>query len=71
MKYPWLKQMWKDAQKEKCRFIKAASDIEIAYLRKHKLKRQDVSFIWLDELLIGIEVRDGKEKTVFYDDELR
>ena len=71
MKHPWLKQMWKDAEKEKLRFIKAVSDIEISYLRKHKLRKADVRFIWLDELLIGIDVRDGKDSKVYYDEELR
>lgn len=71
MKYPWLKTMWKEAEQEKLRFIKAVSDIEIKHLRKHKLRKADVSFIWLDELLIGIEVREGRNRRVLYDDELR
>ncbi len=66
---PWLKQMWKDAQREKRAFIKRVSDIEIAYLRTHKRKKKDVHFVWLDELLIGIEVR-GKESKVYYENEL-
>lgn len=66
---PWIRQMWKEAQAEKHAFIKRVSDIEIAYLRKHKRTKRDVHFIWLDELLIGIEVR-GKESKVYYENEL-
>ena len=67
----WLKQMWKEAQKEKLDFIKNVSDIEIAYLRKHKLRKADVHFLWLDELLIGIEVREARTRRVLYEDELK
>ena len=71
--FPWMRQMWSEAQAHKRRFIRAASDIEIAYLRKHgkQLKHVDVGFIWLDELLIGIEVRDGDKRQVYYDEDLQ
>ncbi|MEK6822786.1 MAG: hypothetical protein AABY13_03070 [Nanoarchaeota archaeon] len=66
----WLKRMWDEAQEEKIAFIKNVSDIEVRYLRKYKLTKKDAGFVWLDELLIGIEVKEGRNKRVLYDDEL-
>jgi hypothetical protein len=68
-----MRQMWREAQEHKRRFLRACSDVEISELRKHskELKRVDVGFIWLDELLIGIEVRDNDKRQVYYDEDLR
>lgn len=71
--FPWMRAMWREAQEKKRTFIRAASDIEIAYLRRHgkDVRHRDIGFIWLDELLIGIEVRDGPDRKVYYDEDLR
>lgn len=65
-----LKKLWKDAQCAKIHFIKTVSDMELAWLKAHKMTKADVAFIWLDELLIGIEVRDGRKRRILYDNEL-
>ena len=71
--FQWMRAMWREAQERKRTFIRAASDIEIAYLRRHgkDTRHRDIGFIWLDELLIGIEVRDGPDRKVYYDEDLR
>ena len=70
MTQQWIKQMWHEAQQQKIAFIKNVSDIELRYLRRHKLTKKDVSFVWLDELLIGIEVKEARRRRILYDDEL-
>jgi len=61
--------MWKQAQEAKLRFIKQVSDIEIEHLRR--CKKQDICFVWLDELLLGIEVNERGVKKVYYDEDIR
>lgn len=70
MAQQWLKDMWRDAQQQKVTFIKNVSDIELRYLRRYRLTRKDVAFIWLDELLIGIEIKKGRQRRILYDTDL-
>lgn len=68
-KKPLIK-LWQDAQAAKRGFIRTVSDIELDYMRKHS-RGPDISFIWLDELLIGIQVVDGNKRCIYYDEDLR
>ena len=65
-----LVELWTQAQTEKLGFIKRVSDLEARFLRKHNLSKRDVSFVWLDELLLGFEVREGRGRRIIYEEEL-
>jgi len=79
-KKPLIK-LWHDAQAAKRGFIRTVSDIELDYMRKQSGKSRrcpDVSFVWLDELLIGIQVVEshrgtsaGGSRRIYYDEDLR
>ena len=66
-----LRKLWRQVQEEQTRFIKRVDELETEFRRQHKLKPQDASIIWLDELLVGIETRHGRERRIFYDDDLK
>ena len=66
-----LCELWKQIQAEKTRFIKRVNELEAQFRRQHKLKPKDASIIWLDELLIGIETRRGKQRVTLYDSDLK
>ena len=66
-----LRKLWRQVQKEKTQFIKRVDELETEFRRQHKLKPQDASIVWLDEMLLGIESRQGRERKMFYDDELK
>lgn len=64
----WMRNMWKEAQRRKNEFINEVQCIESRVKRKQG--RSDVHFIWLDELLIGIEFNDKGAKKILYANDL-
>ena len=66
-----LRKLWRQVQEEQTRFIKRVDELETEFRRQHKLKPQDASIVWLDEMIIGIESRQGPERKMLYDDDLK
>lgn len=62
--------LWNEADKAKDAYLEATFKIEASFRKKHDVTKKQVSLLWLDTLLIGIEVRNGKETKVYYDSDL-
>lgn len=59
-----LKSLWATAQTEKTQFISNVDQAERAFRKTHP--HINARILWLDELLLGIEVRRGKTRTTLY-----
>ena len=63
-----LRALWAVAQVEKRKFVSNVNKAERAFRKQHR--RINARIIWLDALLVGIEVRKGKTRTTLYSADL-